>query len=959
MHHNLQNRILFKTKVVSIYQIMWFDKKLRAMYDVQDPSTNMIGVRDLANARKQFAVFESHRSFVKYVGKQQRKHFYEHLGGIPYQPLAPYIDVDIKVPESTSDTECKRIVSIYKQQIRIFFEGFVDTKFDVLACNAFGTRDSKRIISFHIKIHGMDVYFRGMRRQRQFWTAQGPAFFEQIKPLLPSWVPSESISDVLDLSVYTERPWRMLGCSKITDPTRTLVPDEGWDAWDSDCVLKHMVSYPLRSDGPLSSLALGMHSFPYESIRNEFTPMMITAMIPRAISESWSIVHEDKVRIGPYPSSDHTPVLREFVNCQSDNWKAHLCADMDAESYERELMRRWEVVQNLPDSTMCVHATWNRTSACNYRIIDAGVALYFTDMMVKFADALYADVPLEYIYGDTHPLQVISMGSDYEGVLCLLEQHFGTERYHDLRGCIWIEQSQDRSSYRYTFPNVLVTRSLCDILQDLLDSIDAIVLKDTSLVYFGTANILVSDEPLRLPTESDVRPRILFNNHKRKRHKKSAQGSIAPVTEPFYSLLTPYRIVHACSTQRVATHFWPPNGPACYYNVPPEKWNDVEKAIIENWSSDKPCMLSYCYMGRPHALQLDIDACPCSLDTVATVCQDALRECLCDTDMPDVSYALEKSPDKKDKEGFSYGRLTFPFVVVDEEGSRKCKIVCAHACAQIHEATSFKSWVTNIIDPASRTARTHHSGKIPAPGTTDYRVSQIRAFVNSDGQPQTTQQLEWLCPLRTDDAMVLKHHNLLKMNGIVTECEKKIYGACSAQTGGRYNVNGKIDVMVRGKRIVCSGMSVAESSQTCERIYDAIQHTSYVKSVCKMGKTIDIVFVGYDRGSGTYFCRTNSKYCPWREETDYKILAMMGKSEGTSHNDNHIWIVIKKDSPRGKGNITLRCAAQWHTHNKQETKKKIKERDITPSNWKDVRERLFRILQKQNAARDMYKMCCT
>jgi hypothetical protein len=147
------------------------------------------------------------------------------------------------------------------------------------------------------------------------------------------------------------------------------------------------------------------------------------------------------------------------------------------------------------------------------------------------------------------------------------------------------------------------------------------------------------------------------------------------------------------------------------------------------------------------------------------------------------------------------------------------------------------------------------------------------------------------------------------------------------------------------------------SESACERLRVAIQHTSYVRSVREMGRTVDIVFVGYDSATHTYFCRTNSKYCPWREETDYKVLDVLGKREGTAHNDNHIWIVIQRDPPKNKGGVTLRCGAQWHTRKKSETRKCYKERDITPANWACIRDTLFEISKKRNAARDLYDMC--
>lgn len=924
---------------------MWHSQKLSAVYDVKRPAINMIGVRDQANGRKQFAVFDTHQAFVNYIDTQKKqRHFYEHLGTVPYQPLAPYVDIDMKLPVSTTDKECQKIVDAYKSAIGDLFARLVDGPFDVLVSTAFGMRDEKRLLSFHIKIHGMDVYFRGMRRQSQFWTVHAP----WMRQRLSDAVPLIQTGDVMDLSVYTERPWRMLGCSKITDPTRHLVAEGSTVEWDIQATLAHLVSLPMRSGNTPQSL--GMRSFPHASIRACFTPTMIEVLLRRAIDEKWVVHRNEGGVVGPHPPDKYHASLPAAVTQQPETWVDQLCADLDSERYERERMRRWDVIQNLPDRRMCTHASWTRDASSTHRLIDSGVTLYFSNMTTDFADDRYATTPLEYLYGETHPLQIIVVQNDASCMLDLLDQHFSADRYHDIHSCIWIEQSTDRTKHRYTFPNMLMDRSACNALQDTLESVDAVVLKDSSLVYFGAVNIMLADETPRLPVSTDLLPRILIK--KRKRGGRVSSGMVA-ITEPFYSLLTPHRILHACSTQRIATHFWPPNGPACYYRVPPSQWPVIERAIMEARGTDKVPMLSYCYMDRPHALQLDMDGCPHSLVDVARVCQTALRSV---TQKTDVSYALEQSPDKKGKEGFSYGRLTFPMLVVDATGSRKCKLVCANACAGAYPDTPFRIWAAQIIDPASRTARTHHSGKIPSPGSTDYRISEVRAYIRSDGSNHPGKPLEWLCPLRTEGTSVMDHTRLASMNKIVSTREKEVTDGAAMYTG--YSKHGSnVVVTCRGKRVVCSGMPALCMDTTCERIYCAIQHTEYVRSVLGMNQTVDIVFVGFDRTKHAYFCRTNSKYCPWREETDYKILDLLGKREGTAHNDNHIWIVIQRDPPKGKGGMMLRCGAQWHTLKKSEKRKCYKERDITPTNWADVRDELFEISKTFDRAKNLYDMC--
>lgn len=923
---------------------MWHVQKLRAVHDVRQPTTNMIGVRDRENGYKEFAVFDTHQAFVDHIASQKQRHFYEHLGTVPYQPLAPYADVDLKLPASTTDGECQRIINAYKSAITDLFKGLVDVPFDILVSTAIGMREGKRLLSFHIKIHGMDVFFRGMCRQCQFWTARAPWLAQRLSTVVP-----QQTGDVIDLSVYTERPWRVLGCSKITDPTRRLTAEGSTADWDAQSTLAHMVSLPMRSGKDPHSL--GMRSFPRASIRAKFTPTMIEVTLRRAIEETWVVCREEDGLVGPYPPDMHHAVLPDAAAKQPTAWIDHLCSDLDAECYERERVRRWRVVQSLPDCRMCDRATWTRNAQCTHRLIDSGLTLYFSNMTVDFADKKYSTLPLEYLYGETHPLQIVVANGDVSALLDRIDQYISADRYHDVHSCIWIEQAPDQTKYRYTFPNLLMDQSSCDGLQDTLESMDAVVLKDASLVYFGAVNVMLAGEKPRLPAPTDPLPQILTK--KRKWSGRVQKWAVA-ITEPFRSLLIPHRILHACSTQRVATHFWPPNGPAYYFRVPPPMWPAIECAILEAHSAGAIPLLSYCYMDRPHALQLDIDGCPHALADVARVCQTALRSV---TQTADVSYALEQSPDKQGKAGFSYGRMTFPVLVVDETGSRKCKLVCAHACANAYPNTPFREWAKHIIDPASRTARTHHSGKVPTNGSTDYRVSNVRAYVCSDGTPHSGRPTEWLCPLRTDDTPVLDHACLREMNRIVSARESEVAGSF-AMTTGPFNASDKVIVMRRGKRIVCSGMPALGVDATCNRIYCAIQHTAYVRAVINMGRTVDVIFVGYDRKKHTYFCRTNSKYCPWREETDYKILNELGKREGISHNDNHMWIVIQRDPPRGKGGMTLRCNAQWHTLNKTKKGKCFKERDITPADWTDVRDKLFVISGARERAKCLYDMCC-
>ena len=217
----------------------------------------------------------------------------------------------------------------------------------------------------------------------------------------------------------------------------------------------------------------------------------------------------------------------------------------------------------------------------------------------------------------------------------------------------------------------------------------------------------------------------------------------------FRRILLPHRLSHEVShKQQVATHHWPPNGPALYFAVPPEQWAAVEDAL---WASDSaappPPLLAYCYARRRHALQLDIDKCPAPLPAVARACHAALRRAgaLAAED----AMAVERSPPKPGKPGLAYGRVTFPSVVVDEDLSALLKVACAEACAAQWIDISLETWVNDIMDPQSRGARTHHSAK---DGALD-RISRVVGVWNGDEMcPQLPLDRAAFCPLRPQDA---------------------------------------------------------------------------------------------------------------------------------------------------------------------------------------------------------------
>jgi hypothetical protein len=419
---------------------------------------------------------------------------------------------------------------------------------------------------------------------------------------------------------------------------------------------------------------------------------------------------------------------------------------------------------------------------------------------------------------------------------------------------------------------------------------------------------------------------------KRAQHHKRQRRDIPPITEPFYSLLMPFRIpTHTIDTQSKANFYWPPNGPAVYFCVPSDKWSHIEQALLE---SDDPRQstpfLSYWYRGRPHALQLDIDGSPLPLGDVAKACQNAMR-----ASRLDVSYVLEQSP-PKDAPGFDYGRLTFPHVVVDEEGSRRCKLVCAQACHRIFSAACtdaplLTTWVTQIIDPASRTARTHHSGKLPDDPKGDCRVSRVVAYVRGDGSPHPPPYpTAWLCPLRVSDTPLLDYATLAgPFQSAVRTCERSL-----SRVSQMVHSDDTQTVTLQGRTIKCVNMNELATPDVCIAVETALQTTEY-SHTASTDKPLRLTFLAYMDQKKCFIGRTTCKYCPWRESCDHRVLDALGKRNGALHNDNHIWFVFNDRKVR------LRCSAQWHHRSKAETKRSYKEQDQTPVGWTQTFQSLF------------------
>ena len=207
----------------------------------------------------------------------------------------------------------------------------------------------------------------------------------------------------------------------------------------------------------------------------------------------------------------------------------------------------------------------------------------------------------------------------------------------------------------------------------------------------------------------------------------------ATMSPAFRRLLLPHRLMHDVThKQQRATHYWPPNGPALYFAVPPARWEAIEALLWEAEGSASPPLLAYCYAQRRHALQLDIDKSPVQLRDVALACHAALVSAGALAD-PGALMAVEESPPKADRPGLVHGRLTFPAAVVDEDLSTLLKLACAQACYEKWPHVPLSAWAVDIIDPQSRGARTHHSAKEGAPG----RVSKAVGVWDGRGCPQS------------------------------------------------------------------------------------------------------------------------------------------------------------------------------------------------------------------------------
>ena len=90
-----------------------------------------------------------------------------------------------------------------------------------------------------------------------------------------------------------------------------------------------------------------------------------------------------------------------------------------------------------------------------------------------------------------------------------------------------------------------------------------------------------------------------------------------------------------------------------------------------------------------------------------------------------LSFCLEESPPKNGLP-HTYGRITFPHLAVDARTCAALKHVCTVACHEAWPAHDLARWA-DVIDPQSRSARTHHSAKLCKPGE-DCRISRVVGF---------------------------------------------------------------------------------------------------------------------------------------------------------------------------------------------------------------------------------------
>ena len=378
------------------------------------------------------------------------------------------------------------------------------------------------------------------------------------------------------------------------------------------------------------------------------------------------------------------------------------------------------------------------------------------------------------------------------------------------------------------------------------------------------------------------------------------QGLLASVTATmslrFRSLLLPHRLPgHVPQKQQVATHHWPPNAAAIYFAVPAETWPALEAAL---WQ-EEDARLAYCYAGRPHALQLDIDKCPEPLLTVAPVCHAALVAL--GLLQPGDPMAVEQSPPKPDKPDCTYGRLTFPTLVVDEDGSSLLKLGCAQACAQQLPSATLAEWVGDIIDPQSRGSRTHHSAK---EGQPQRRSLPLGVWAGTQQLP--LDQMAF-CPLRPKDTPVLA----------LTASQRRQLESIRLEVPRLPRTASFQTVALQGREVRFCTFCTYQMQERAQALWDVAQQTHQFRDhpfllTYIYEKTPD------QRRLPEYHCYTDCLHCPFRSSEH-----VPGHARGSLHTDHHILLVVSAIG------VELRCNAKWH---KRKTTQQLL--DQTESSWR-------------------------
>ena len=360
------------------------------------------------------------------------------------------------------------------------------------------------------------------------------------------------------------------------------------------------------------------------------------------------------------------------------------------------------------------------------------------------------------------------------------------------------------------------------------------------------------------------------------------QGLLASVTAsmplPYQRLLLPYRLAqHVANKQKVATHHWPPNAAAIYFQVPPDKWPALESLL---WTTEG-ALLAYCYAERPHALQLDIDKCPEDLRGVTLCCHAALQQLgVLEAASP---VAVEQSPPKPGAPDCVYGRLTFPTLVVDDTGSLLLKLCCAQACSKRFPDATLAQW-TDVIDLQSRGSRTHHSSKV---GPVLRQSRPVGLWDGAGGELPLDQAA--FCPLRPDGTPTVA------LSGIQRMTLEKIHRALPQRVGTAHFRT----VMLQGRNVRFSSPTNDQLQERAQALWDLAQQTLHFQR-----HPFVLTYIYQHISSGKlpeYRCYTDCLHCPFRAKE-----RVPGHGEGSLHTDHHLLLVVTAIG------VELRCNAKWH-----------------------------------------------